>query len=289
MGNEARDVKELVVIGDESKYSGSNLPVTEADFTALSDQRKMLKQFVAKQLVLDVDYGIIPGTPKPSLYKPGAEKILKLFGLGVRYKNVVKEIDRTLNYASFDYTAEIYHLKSGYVIAECEANCNSQEKKYRERQEWKQLKPYPAKKEPVTVPTLISDIQNTLMKMCQKRALVGGAILACGASDFFSQDLEDMDEGARGQDIQDANAEPLTPEQEREKAINGLIKNLKLIGVSETMIRTKYKLDAKDPFTKLTREQCQELDGIGAKIHGKQTTVKEQFPLVNFADGVGQK
>lgn len=279
----AREVKE-VVVQDDSKYLGSNLPVTQADLTALTEQRRMLREFVAKQLTKEVDYGVIPGTPKPSLYKPGAEKLNRLFGLGARFLLVEKEVDRRENYAAYTYKCEIYHLKTGNVIAECEALCNSQEKKYKERNVWKYVNPGDKKKTQVLEPTPISDIQNTLMKMAQKRAMVGATILACGASDFFTQDLEDMDENSIGQPVEDGNK---TPEQLREEKINGLVANLKKIGVGEKMIRDKYKLESK-PLSALTDDQCRELSDIGGKIHRKETTVKDQFPIVNFADGIGK-
>lgn len=165
-------------------YQGSNLPVTQADFEALSDQRKMLVDFVAKQLRKDVDYGIIPGTPKPSLYKPGAEKLARLFGLGIELDQTDKTIDKAQNFSMFTYKAKLIHLKSGQMIAECEGSCNSQEKKYKERSVW-----VGGKKEKEVTP--IFDILNTLQKMAQKRAFVGGVILAVGASDFFTQDIDD--------------------------------------------------------------------------------------------------
>src|SRR5207253_1530601 len=37
------------------------------------------------------------------------------------------------------------------------------------------------------------EILNTLQKMAQKRAYVGAVIIAVGASDFFTHDIEDMD------------------------------------------------------------------------------------------------
>lgn len=181
------ETKELAL--RDGEYLGSNLPVTRADFEALSDQRKMLLEFVAKQLRKDVDYGVIPGTPKSSLYKPGAEKLGRLFGLGARFTMTDKTMDKTQNFALFTYKAEIYHLKSGQVIAECEGSCNSQEKKYKERTVWMN-----GKKEKEATP--IFDIINTLMKMSQKRAYVGGIILAVGASDFFTQDIDDPSDAA---------------------------------------------------------------------------------------------
>jgi hypothetical protein len=171
----------------EGEYLGSNLPVTRADFEALSDQRKMLLEFVAKQLRKDVDYGVIPGTPKSSLFKPGAEKLARLFGLGIKLNLSDKTIDKAQNFAMFTYKAEIVHLKSGQMIAECEASCNSQEKKYKERAVW-----INNKKEKEITP--IFDILNTLQKMAQKRAMVGGVILAVGASDFFTQDIDDVED-----------------------------------------------------------------------------------------------
>ena len=35
-------------------------------------------------------------------------------------------------------------------------------------------------------------LQNTIQKMAQKRAIVGAVLLATGASEFFTQDVEDM-------------------------------------------------------------------------------------------------
>lgn len=175
----------------EGEYVGSNLPVTQADFDALSAQRKMLLEFVAKQLRKDVDYGVVPGTPKSSLFKPGGEKLTRLFGLGSRFTLTDKVLDKQANFALFTYKVEIIHLKSGQVIAECEGTCNSQEKKYKERTAWV-YNEKTKKKEPVKELTPVFDILNTLMKMAQKRAFVGGVILAVGASDFFTQDIDDI-------------------------------------------------------------------------------------------------
>ena len=36
-------------------------------------------------------------------------------------------------------------------------------------------------------------MKNTIMKIAQKRAFVGAMLLATGASEFFTQDIEDMD------------------------------------------------------------------------------------------------
>jgi hypothetical protein len=180
-------------IVQEPEYSGANLPVTRADFDTLSEQRKMLVEFVAKQMRKDVDYGIVPGTNKNSLYKPGAEKLARLFGLGARFAMVDKVLDGQGNFALYTYKCIVYHLKTNHVIAECEGTCNSQEKKYKERTVW-EWSERARKKEPRKEATAVYDILNTLQKMAQKRAYVGAVILATGASDFFTQDIDDADD-----------------------------------------------------------------------------------------------
>lgn len=281
-GSAKKEKRDLVVASNDQTYMGSNLPVTQADFDTLSDQRKMLKKFVATQLVEGVDYGIIPGTPKPSLFKPGAEKLNKVFGLGASFIQTDKEVDRPGNYASYTYKCEIRHLKTSNGVAECEGMCSSQEKKYKERAiyEWKNN----VKKKVGAEATPIADIQNTLMKMAQKRAMVGATILATGASDFFSQDLEDLEDNgvAVGHDIKEG---ALTPEQQREKKIKDLFANLQKVGVSEKMVRAKYGAGDSVPLTELSDTQFKELNKLGQDIHEKKVSVRDAFPLPKTAVG----
>jgi hypothetical protein len=271
--NKEREVKELTVIEDQASYNGSNLPVTQADFDALSTQRKMLKTFTASQLSKDVDYGIIKGTPKNSLYKPGAEKLLRLFGLGARFSQTDKEVDRRENYASYTYKCEVYHLKSDQVIAECEGVCTSHEKKYKTRAIYGWVN---KKKEKIGEEmTPIADIQNTLMKMAQKRAMVGATILAVGASDFFTQDLEDFGDN---EGTIPAAEEPKSQfaDDDRTKKIKGLLEGCRKVGISEKDICTKFKLSrAMD----LTDDQARELGGYGTAIKEGTQKVSDIFKV----------
>jgi uncharacterized protein (DUF3820 family) len=149
--------------------------VSNQDVKALSASLKALKDFVSSELRegIDNDYAVVPGTKKRSLLKPGAEKLLRLFGLSSTVDCIEKTISPEENFAMFIYKASIYHIKSGSKIAECEGICNNLEKKYKSAS--------------------AMDILNTLMKMSQKRALVGAVILATGASDFFTQDEEEIE------------------------------------------------------------------------------------------------
>lgn len=270
-----REVKELV-IQDDSNYMGSNLPVTQQDFDALSSQRQMLKNFVQKELRIDVDYGIIPGTEKPSLYKPGAEKLKMLFGLGARAILVSKDLDRKENYLAYEYRVEAYHLKTDRVIADCTGVCNSQEKKYATRNtyKWENRK----KIKTGTEPTPVSDVQNTISKMAQKRAFVGAIILATGASDFFTQDMEDYDDGPGVPVSEDRNSESKSQfaDDDRTKRIKGLIEGCRKVGISESDITKKFKIaKALD----LTDAQAQELAGYGKEIKDGTKKLKEIFEV----------
>lgn len=174
------------------KLSDNNsMPVTRADLNSLIEKKAVIKDFIRSQLNEGIqgDYAVVPGTNSKSLLKPGAEKLMLLFGLRSEVEKVSEILDHNGNFAMFTYKASIFHIKSGIKIAECEASCNSKEKKYATRGEWKRNDKGVSEKTQVETP--MYDILNTLMKMCQKRAIVGGVILATGASDFFTQDLED--------------------------------------------------------------------------------------------------
>lgn len=169
--------------------SNSSLTVTRKNLDDLAEKRKLLKEFVRSQLVEDVDFGKVPGCgDKPALLQPGAEKLGMLFQLRAEYDLVFKEIDIQNNFVMLSYKCRIVHIPSDKVVAECEAFCNSQEKKYAEKTEWTQHEN--GAKTTKKVPQKIADIINTISKMSQKRAYVGGITKATGASDFFTQDIE---------------------------------------------------------------------------------------------------
>lgn len=203
-----------IEVKSEVAATRANMPLTRADLERMKEHRALIQEFVKSQLKegIENDYAVIPGTKKPSLLKPGAEKLLRLFNLGARVRMAEKEIDRDQNFAFFAYRCEVYNLATGIVIAECEGAANSQEVKYKERKVWRNGPS--GRKEQFTEQTPISDILNTLMKMAQKRAVVGAAILATGASDFFSQDVESREDaeavGMRARQEKPQNVAPPT-------------------------------------------------------------------------------
>jgi len=166
----------------------NELSLTGDDIKRVVDTLTQVKEAVTKVMRegIDNDFAVIPGTKKKSLLKPGAEKLMRLFGLGVRFVVLENIFEREENFAMYSYAAEVYQLKSGTVIAQCEGTANSQEKKYKER------RVYVNGTNAGTEPIPVTDIVNTLKKMAQKRAMVGAVIIAVGASDYFSQDEDEI-------------------------------------------------------------------------------------------------
>ena len=117
------------------------------------------------------DYGVVPGTDKPTLLKPGAEKILMMMGLQSEFEIV--DSTRDFENGFFQYQVRCKLFKGDLLITEGLGSCNTKEKKY-------------AKQDPFS-------IDNTVLKMAKKRALVDAALLVASLSDVFTQDLEDMD------------------------------------------------------------------------------------------------
>ncbi len=197
--------------------------VTVADVVA----RLRLKQEIYDKVMLkDTHYGVIPGCPKPSLYKPGAEILGVTFGLAAEYSSA--RIDTLENgHREVTITCRIKN-EAGRVIAECSGSCSTLEGKYR----WRDAKRHcpscskttiiKGKKEygggwlcfakhggcgakyndgdqaiegqeigKIENPDM-ADQYNTVLKMAQKRAYVGAMLAATAASDIFTQDVEDM-------------------------------------------------------------------------------------------------
>lgn len=195
---------------------------------ALKARHNLLVQATKEVLVEGLDFGKIPGTgDKPTLLKPGAEKLCYLFGLRPTFEVVEAREDWTGGLFYYRYRCTL-HDQSGNVLADGEGSCNSREKKYRYRQSERVCpkcgKPtiikgkeeygggwlcYAKKggcgaKFADNAPEITSqpsglventepyDLVNTIQKMAQKRALVAAVLVGAGASQFFTQDVEDM-------------------------------------------------------------------------------------------------
>lgn len=209
-----------------------------------------------------IDFGTIPGTPKPTLLKPGAEKLCTLFGLCPTFFLEASEEDWDGTHHNgepfFYYRYKCVLERNGYQIGQGVASCNTWESKYRYRwvseadippgipkntlrsrdgaiaefafavekaetsgrygkpaEYWQRFKDAIAagearrvQRETKAGKTMdaweigaavyrvpnpdVYDQVNTAQKMAQKRALIAATLIAINASEFYTQDLEDL-------------------------------------------------------------------------------------------------
>ena len=162
---------------------------------------------VHKTLIPDHDYGVIPGTGKPTLLKPGAEKLTRLLGLAENYEmlDVIEDYEKPL----FAYRVKciLTHLATGNQVAQGLGQCNSQESRYRWRWLWPDDVSQSQRQGLVTRKVRTKQGQviqyripnddlatqvNTILKMACKRAFVGAVLSAARLTDVFTQDMEDL-------------------------------------------------------------------------------------------------
>ena len=154
--------------------NGESRLIDRMNVTDLQTVFKQIKDFqkmVQHHLQQDLDYGIIPGTKKPTLLKPGAEKICMLMGLRSSFE--VVESTRDFDKGFFQYMIKCKLHHGDIVRTEGLGACNTREKQY-----------------------IHSDgysVDNTVLKIAKKRSLVDAALMVSSLSDIFTQDLEDMD------------------------------------------------------------------------------------------------
>jgi hypothetical protein len=170
-----------------------------------------------------VHFGTIPGTPKPTLYKAGAEKLLATFQVAA--VPVAVEDLSTSDEVRYRVRVQGVSQATGVVLGEAWGECSSNEEKYRWRkpivvEEWNETpedmrrekwqkgrqneKPYKVKQ----VRTSPADVANTILQMATKRALIPMTRLVLACSDIFEQDLEDMPEELRESLLEDRQPTP---------------------------------------------------------------------------------
>ena len=163
-----------------------------------------LIQEVMKAVMIDkVHYGTVPGCgDKPTLLKPGAEKIASTFRLAI--DPVVEDLS-SADEIRYRVAAKVTHQVSGQFLGSGIGEASTNEEKYKWRKvvspaEWdatledrrrvKYARDYTVQQ----VRTNPSDVANTVLKMAKKRALIDAVLTITAASDCFTQDIEDLPE-----------------------------------------------------------------------------------------------
>jgi hypothetical protein len=167
------------------------------------------REFIAAALKQDTDFGIIPGTKKPTMLKPGAEKVTAGFGLTVQsaiverdidHDRVVKWVKRKVSWEGpqgqrrqketivegesiglYRYVVRVDLVdQDGVIRGSGLGSCSTMESKYIDRPR---------------------DSENTTLKMAFKRAHVAAVLTTFGLSDAFTQDVEDLPHVAEHADV----------------------------------------------------------------------------------------
>lgn len=143
------------------------------------ENRRALMEWVRSALIENVDFGRIPtrrGPSKPSLWKPGAEKICGMLGVTIHYPTLGDYEQAALHGVALVHVilrCEI-HDAAGNVVADG-VGARSM------KQDGNDL--------------------NKALKMAAKSAHIDATLRMAGLSEVFTQDLEDM---AHGQNVEKA-------------------------------------------------------------------------------------
>ena len=208
---------------------GSSLTAVE-----VRGQVQLIQEVMREVMKPEVHYGTIPGTPKPTLYKAGAEKLCTTFRLGPEYDIADKERDGS--HLSITARCTLFHIPTGQRVGSALGSCSTHEAKYAYRNagrscptcgvesigkskpeygggwycnkarggcgaKFKADDPAITSQQPGQVDNPDkADQYNTVLKMACKRALLAAVLNATGASDIFSQDLLPDPEDRLGDD-----------------------------------------------------------------------------------------
>lgn len=149
---------------------------------ALKEQADEIRTLMRSVLQEGIDFGQIPGTPKPTLFKSGAEWLLKWAQFGHRKERVELERDEHGKPYGVTYRCFVYALHNPDVpLASADGYCGYDEP---DREAHQSKKGYPIPRAP----------WNTIIQMAQKRAMVSATLQATAGSGLFTQDVVDEPE-----------------------------------------------------------------------------------------------
>ncbi len=248
--------------------------------------KQVLTDLMRGALVKGLDYGTVEGVEKPFLMKPGAEKIALTFGL--RHEVQTETTYHNNGHITVHAKVILYHRKTGEKAGEGEGMATTLEKKYRYRwddlgevpKEWwdmtavereekfgkdvvarkKKGKWHLFRKVEYADP---ADYWNTVLKMAIKRAYVAAVISTTAASEFFTQDVEDLTDT------------PIVQE-----AVVEDVREAEVLASSEQLERIKQLLEERQVPEKVLRFTIREVEkGLTAERAQKAIEKLESYPV----------
>ncbi|TKD67690.1 hypothetical protein [Pseudalkalibacillus hwajinpoensis] len=205
------------------------LSILNSSILGTKERMNLLQQFFREMMVENQDYGIVEGYQKPTLLKPGAEKLCDIFGFS-KQVDIINRIE-IWDKGIFAYEVKVTLLskESGFMEAEGLGSCNNKEKAYVDQ-------------DPFT-------LVNTILKTATKRALIDAVLSATRTSGVFTQDIEEFPKCTSQNKGGD---EPVTDKQL--KMIFKTVYQLKMHPeVAKEMMQMMFHVDHS---TKLTKHQA---------------------------------
>jgi hypothetical protein len=229
---EATEAVDAIVVHQGPPALAERIRIKQEEIAVAVEQRRLLAQYVQQCMEKGTDYGVIPGTQKPTLLKPGAEKLVELFRCTPKFALLEKQTDFDRGFFYYRFRVRLYSENAGRVLAEGFGSANSRESRYRWRDGKRKCpscgsdaallkskdkgkgffcwakkggcgETFPENDKRITEQQVgrvenpdIADLDNTVLKMAKKRALVDGAIALARCSDMFTQDVEDFADDA---------------------------------------------------------------------------------------------
>lgn len=180
----------------------------------LTKQALLIQEILEKVMVgptpdnpQGVHYGIVPGTKKPTLLQPGAEKICATFHLAPKYQ--VEDLSEPHNnFYRYRVACSLHTIRDGLFVGSACGESSSAEEKYQWekavcQEEYDQTDPtrrrikFKKKYQSEEIEQIqqvqrnAADLSNTVLKIACKRAYVSATRSATAASDLLEVDLEE--------------------------------------------------------------------------------------------------
>lgn len=201
----------------------------------------------------DTDFGVIPKTKRPSLFKSGAEKVCMGYGLLQQYELVhMTEGDAKNPIFRYVFKCNLVKVVNGkeYVLSCGFGSANTAEKRNGFNGAY--------------------DADNGTIKMAQKRALVAAAIAISGLSDVFTQDMENEDFMSKAQNLIDTD-KPESP------ISTAQIRRLYALGGEGGMTANEVKnLLAANGYTSTKQILQKDYNDVCELIKSKANGIKEE-------------
>jgi hypothetical protein len=285
----------------EDGYGIVNFDETAMSVSAVVKQVQIIQSVMKEVMKKDEHYGVIPGTEKPSLLKPGAEKLGLTFRLAPEYDVTVVNLPR--DHREYQIRCRLYHIPTGAMVGQGVGTCSTMESKWRYLSDYEWTgravpkaywdkrdiallggKGFVAKKNAESQWEIAkiagkverdnpADTYNTCEKMAKKRAHVDAILTATAASDIFTQDLEEIVENEAHTD-RSSNGQQSSAKKQKEETESHPASEAQLKRIGMLMTDCGY-----DDITR--HAHASEIAGIPATITSmKELTVTQASKVI---------